>query len=342
MGSVNVFDVNYDYELALLFSDSTETLICGSAKTLTKALINSENPNLSVKGLDIIFREQPLGSFAVDACLPTSKVDEIEEIYDRLYANLIDKNTTGKKVAEPLAELDKIYKIEENNAVRLLALTVTRWYSAAANLYMNARYGLGLKPKDRALLGEQFRADVRALIIDEFTTLKKKKSPQDREICNVIRADMRDISALLLKYYRFLNSRKIFLNTCKQCSCIFLSGAKNTQYCEDCRSLKKRVSKETYLNKCSKELRNKRQRIKFKFENFIHKNRFWDSLSEEFQAEYQALRKEFVKQSAELLRRYEFAENEGMQDSLAELEDEIIAYLEEMDSRRKELEQRYE
>ncbi len=108
---------------------------------------------------------------------------------------------------------------------------------------MYARHGLGLKQPDRAMLGEQFRDDVNALIIDQFTTLKKKKSPQDTEISSIIRSDCRDISMVLLKYYRFLNSRKIFLVTCKLCGNMFLAGAKNTLYCADCKVLQKKTAR---------------------------------------------------------------------------------------------------
>ncbi len=159
-----------------------QTLIGGSAKILKKALKNSENPNLAIKGLDIFFREKPLGSFAVDVCQPSPDIDKIQELSDRLYANLIDKNTNSRKVAETLGSLDVLFKIDKNSAVRLLAMTVIRWYNTATNLYMNARHGLGLKQPDRAMLGEQFRADVDELISETFTTLKKKKFPQNTEI----------------------------------------------------------------------------------------------------------------------------------------------------------------
>ncbi len=122
------FEVDYDYEIALLLSDSYETLIGGSAKILDTALKNSEDPNLAVKGLDIIFREQLLGSFAVDLCQPLPDIEKIQEISDRLYANLIDKKTNNQKVAEPLGNLDVIFKINKSNSDRLLAMTIIRWY----------------------------------------------------------------------------------------------------------------------------------------------------------------------------------------------------------------------
>ncbi len=157
--------------------------------------------SLMVKGLDKFFREEPLSSFAVDVvCQPSPDIEKIQEISDRLYANLIDNNTNSRKVAETLGSLDVMFKIDKNKAVRLLAMTVIRWYNTATNLYMNARYGLGLKQPDRAMLGEQFRADVDELILDTFTTLQKKKSPQNTEISEIIRADCRDISELVADY----------------------------------------------------------------------------------------------------------------------------------------------
>lgn len=46
-------------------------------------------------------------------------------------------------------------------------------YRAVTGLYMNARFGLGMKQADRAELGEQFRKYVETMISDTFTTLKK-------------------------------------------------------------------------------------------------------------------------------------------------------------------------
>lgn len=47
-------------------------------------------------------------------------------------------------------------------------------------------------------MGEQFRDDVETLITDTFTTLKKKKSPADTEICEVIRFNCsRDFGAVV-------------------------------------------------------------------------------------------------------------------------------------------------
>jgi len=102
---------------ALLLSDSFETLIGGSAKILKKALKNSTHPDLSVKGLDIFFQEILLSSFTADVCQPSPDIEKIQEITDRLYANLIDKNTNNRKVAETLGNLDVIFKIDNSNVV---------------------------------------------------------------------------------------------------------------------------------------------------------------------------------------------------------------------------------
>ncbi len=324
-------EVDYDYEIALLLSENCETLIGGSAKILKKALKNSETLNLSVKGLDIFFREKPLGSFAVDVCQSMPDVEKIQELTDKLYANLIDKNTNSRKVAETLGSLDVIFKIDKNSAVRLLAKTITKWYDTATDLYMNARYGLGLKQPDRAMLGEQFRADVDELISDTFTTLKKKKSPQNAEICNVIRADCRDVSELIAEYSYYLTSHKIFCVKCKLCGNHFLASSWNSLYCVDCKVLQKKNSKTVYRAKCSGGVHQERQRIKYLFENFIHKNKAWNTLSDAAKAEYQALRSEFVRQSAAMLREFD-------KSGEAELEKKIREYLCNMDSRRLELE----
>ncbi len=325
------FEVDYDYEIVLLLSENCETLIGGSAKILKKVLKNSENPDLSVKGLDIFFREKPLGSFAVDVCQPSPDIEKIQEISDRLYANLIDKNTNNRKVAETLGNLDVIFKIEKNSAVRLLAKTIIKWYETATDLYMNARYGLGLKQPDRAMLGEQFRADVEELISDTFTTLKKKKSPQNTEISEIIRADCRDISELLAEYSHYLTSHKIFCVKCKLCGNYFLANSWNSLYCADCKVLQKKNSKTVYRTKCSSGVHQERQRIKYQFENFIQKNRAWDTLSDAAKAEYQALRSEFVRESAAMLREFD-------KSGEAELEKKILEFLGDMDSKRLELE----
>ncbi|MGN0680033.1 MAG: hypothetical protein ACI4JS_10250, partial [Oscillospiraceae bacterium] len=140
-------------------------------------LKNSGTPNLSVKDLDIYFREQPLGTLAIDLFRSLSDVEKLQELSDRLYANLCDKNSNSRRIAETLNSLDYFFKADKSVTVRLLARTISKWYKAATYLYMNARHGMPLKQTERALLGEQFRDDVETLITDTFTTLKKKKSP---------------------------------------------------------------------------------------------------------------------------------------------------------------------
>lgn len=73
------------------------------------------------------------------------------------------------------------------------------------------------------------------------------------------------------------------------------------------------------------------QRIKYSFENFIHKNKGWDRLSDSDKSEYKALHDEFIRTSAAMLR--EFEKNGG-----AELEKEIERYVKGADSKRATLE----
>ena len=327
------FDVNYDYEAVLLLTDSTETLIGGSTKIIKKVLKKIDSPNLSVKDLDIYLREQPLGTLAIDIFKSVSDVEKLQELSDRLYANLCDKNSNSRRIAETLNSLDYFFKADKSITVRLLARTISKWYKVATVLYMNARLGLGLKQPDRAELGEQFRNEVETLIADTFTTLKKKKSPQDTEICSVIRVNCSEISELLTEYARYLTSRKVFCVQCKLCGCFFLAKSKNTQYCEECKVLRKKNSKVIYREKCEESVHSERQKVKYSFENFIHKNKAWNSYSDEFKAEYQALRKEFVKQSADMLRRFE---KEGG----SELKKTILRYFYDINSKREELESR--
>ncbi|MCI5667600.1 MAG: hypothetical protein MR291_02370 [Oscillospiraceae bacterium] len=327
------FDVNYDYEAVLLLTDSTETLIGGSTKIIKKALKNSDTPNLAVKDLDIYLREQPLGTFAADVFKSLSDVEKLQELSDRLYANLCDKNSNSHRVAETKNELDCIFKVDKSITLRLLARTISKWYKTVTFFYMNARHGLPLKQTDRALLGEQFRDDVETLITDTFTTLKKKKSPQDTEICEVIRFNCSEISELLTEYSCYLTSRKVFCVQCKLCGSFFLAKSKNTQYCEDCKVLRKKNSKVIYREKCSEGVFSFRQQVKYRFENFMHKNKAWERLSDTDKAEYKALHDEFIRTSAAMLRKFE--KNGG-----EELEKAIEDYIGSINSRRAELEGR--
>ncbi len=327
------FDVKYDYEAVLLLTDSTETLIGGSTKIIKKVLKKIDSPNLSVKDLDIYLREQPLGTLAADVFKSLSDVEKLQELSDRLYANLRDKNSNSRRIAETLNSLDYFFKADKSVTVRLLARTISKWYKVATVLYMNARLGLGLKQPDRAELGEQFRDDVETLITDTFTTLKKKKSPQDTEICSVIRFNCSEMSALLTEYSRYMMSRKVFCVQCKLCGSFFLAKSKNTQYCEECKVLRKKNSKAIYREKCSEGVFKLRQRIKYSFENFMHKNKAWERLCDADKAEYKALHDEFIRTSAAMLREYEESGSE-------ELEKEIYAYIEKVKSLRATIEGR--
>lgn len=325
------YEIICDYEVVLLLSDNSETLIGGSEKTINKALKNPDAPNFAVKELDVYFRSQSLGTFALDLCCSFSESEKIQEQLDRLYANLKDENTNKSRVAETLNTLDYIFKVDKSTSVRLLARVVLKMYRAVTGLYMNARFGLGMKQADRAELGEQFRKDVEAMISDTFTTLKKKKSPQDTEILNVIWFDCGEIAKLLTEYLRFLESRKLFCIECRLCGSYFLAKSRNTLYCGDCKVLRKKNSKAVYREKCSEGVFNLRQRVKYGFENFMHKKKGWDRLSEDEKAKYRALHDEFVAKSAAMLKEYERSIND-------KLELQINAYIENIDGTRKELE----
>ena len=255
----------------------------------------------------------------------------MQNLTERLYANLKDENTNKSRVAETLNTLDYIFKVDRSAPVRLLARVVLKMYRAVTDLYMNARFGLGMKQADRAELGEQFRKDVEAMISDTFTTLKKKKSPQDTEILSVIRFECGDVAKLLTEYLRFLESRKICCIECRLCGSYFLAKSRNTLYCEDCRLLRKKNSKAVYREKCSEGVFNLRQRVKYGFENFMHKKKGWDRLSEDEKAKYRALHDEFIARSGEMLKEYEKSGSK-------ELENKLIRYLSETDNFRNTLE----
>ena len=77
-----------------------------------------------------------------------------------------------------------------------------------------------------------------------------------------------------------------------------------------------------------------RQTIKFRFENFIHKNKLWGALSADDKSEYNALRKEFVATSASMLRDHE-------QNGSTDRERAIRQYLKEADSERATIESKF-
>lgn len=327
----NKYEINCDYEVVLLLSDNSETLIGGSEKTINKALKNPYEPNLAVKELDVYFRSQSLGTFALNLCRSFPEIEKVQNLTERLYANLKDENTNKSRVAETLNILDYIFKVDRSAPVRLLARVVLKMYKAVTGLYMNARFGLGMKQADRAELGEQFRSDAESLISDTFTTLKKKKSPQNTEILSVIRFGCGDVADLLTEYSCFLESRKIFCIECRLCGGYFLAKSRNTLYCGDCKLLRKKNSKAVYREKCSEGVFNLRQRVKYGFENFMHKNKGWDRLSEAEKVEYRALHDEFIARSGEMLKEYEKSGSK-------ELENKLIKYLSEIDNFRNTLE----
>ena len=324
------FELNCDYEFAMLLTEDGETLVGGSRKILKNAV---KNRNFANKKIDVFFRSQPLGAFALDAC--AIDAERLTERVDALYANLCDKHTKGQRVAETLNELDRIFKADKNTAARFLAKIIVKKYAAATDLYMNARLGLGLNHADRAVLGEQFRAvlgeqfraELYELISEVLNALKKKKPPKNSEVGDCIQFDCAGISGFFGEYSRFLASRKIFCLKCKLCGNFYLAKAQNSLYCADCKALRKQNSKEIYREKCKSGVFKERQIVKFRFENFIHKNRRWELLSESEKADYRALRDEFVRTSAQMLRKFEKSGDKR-------LEDEIERYLADVDSER--------
>lgn len=169
------------------------------------------------------------------------------------------------------------------------------------------------------------------MISDTFTTLKKKKSPQNTEILSVIRFDCVDVAKLLTEYSRFLESRKIFCIECRLCGSYFLAKSRNTLYCGDCRLLRRKNSKAVYREKCSDGVFNLRQRVKYGFEIFMHKKKGWDRLSEAEKAEYRALHDEFIARSGEMLKEYGKSGRE-------KLAVEIESYLNSIEKARKKIE----
>ena len=329
------FDIKYDYSIALVFSDNSETLIGSSEKMMKKAFKNSGTPNLNTKGLDIYYREKPLGTLAADINQSALDVEKVQNLVDKLYANLLDKRTNNAKIADTKISLDALFRADRSVAIRVLSRTISVWYDAVTDLYMNGKFGIPLKQKERTALGEQFRDDVNVLIETFFTVLKKKISPQNNaEIREIIRFDCTEIQEFLAEYSRYLFSKSVFCIHCKLCGGYFISGSWNTRYCEDCKLLRKRNSKKIYAEKCSEGIHKMRQTIKFRFENFIHKNRLWSALSDDDKAEYEALRKEFVATSASMLRDYE-------QSGSADRERAIRQYLKDVDSWRATIESKF-
>lgn len=327
------FDIKYDYSIIMLFSEQSETLIGGTEKVLKRALKDSKNPNLDIKDLDIYYQEMPLGTFALEIYQSAPEIDVIQNLVDKLFANLIDKNSTRTKVADTKLSLNSLFGNAKNNAaIRVMARTISVWYAAVTDYYMNGKFGIPISQKERAKLGEQFREEVDALIEKTYTTLKKKISPQNNaEIRQIIQFNCKEIGTFLEEYSRYLTSNKVFCIWCNLCDNYFLANSRNALYCVDCKLLRKQNSKKIYAEKCSKGVHYKRRQIKFRFENYIHKGKAWKMLSNAERAEYRALREDFVAKSAAMLLEYD-------RNSNIELERDIEKFLREMDDARIRLE----
>lgn len=330
MKEIKKFNINYDYFLALIVVSGSETLIGGAEKIVKKALKDTKNPNLDIKGLDIYYRENPLGTFAVDVNQNAPRAEIISDPTDILYTNLLNPNSNSKRISETKIRLETLFRTDSSFAVQLLARTVLTWYDEVTDVYMNGRkngkmrVGLPLPQKDRAALGEQFKADVDELIEDTFTVLKKKNPPRDTEDNgNIILRSAAEIGKFLAEYSRYLSAHKTFCIYCKDCERYFIAGAWNAHLCPDCKVLHKKASKDVFLANCSKGIRQERQRLKYGFENFIHKSKFWNTLTAGQQAEYKAWHREFTERSAELLRRLDKGEN---------VEEELKRYLKAVES----------
>lgn len=329
MREIKFFKVEYDYFLALIVASGAETLIGGAEKIVKKALKDTKNPNLDTKGLDVYYRGKHLGTFAVDVNQNAPRVEIITELTDILYTNLLNPNSNSKRISETKMRLETLFRTDSSFAVRLLARTVLTWYETVTDVYMNGRWngimrvGLPLPQKDRAALGEQFKADVNELIENTFTVLKKKNPPRDTEVNENIIWSASEIGKFLVEYSRYLSAHKTFCIYCKDCERYFIAGAWNARLCPDCKALHKKASKSIFLANCSKGIRQERQRLKYGFENYIHKSKFWSTLTAEQQAEYKAWHKDFTEKSAELLRRLDNGED---------VEEELKRYLNAVES----------
>lgn len=323
-------NVEYDYWFALIFVSGAETLIGGAEKTVKKALKDTKNPDLGTKGLDVYYRGKPLGTFAVDINQNAARVEIITKLTDILYTNLLNPNSNAKRISETKMRLETLFRTDISLAVRLLSRTILAWYEEVTDVYMNGRrngimrVGLPLSQKDRAVLGEQFKTDVNELIENTFTVLKKKNPPRNAEGSGNINAwSVSEIGEFLSEYSRYLSTHKTFCIYCKDCERYFIAASWNTRLCPDCKVLHKKTSKVVFLANRSEGIRQERQRLKYSFENYIHKSKFWNTLTVEQQAEYKSRHKEFTVKSAELLRRLDNGED---------VEEELKQYLKAVES----------
>lgn len=335
MTSEKKFNVGYDYSTALLISENGETLIGGSSQILKKALKDVENPNINTKGIDVYYRNKNVGTFAVELGNGASETEKVIQYIDKLYTNLLNKNSTGAKVAETKLNLETLFRADHNFSVRVLARTVLQWYAAVTDMYLNGRHRLGLPlpQKERAQLGEQFREEMYAMVGQMFTELKKKRPQHDStEITNVVIChDMTNVAELLDEYSRFLTQSKVYAVLCESCNTYFLAHSWNAHYCENCKPKRKTLSKKLYAEKCSDGIRKQRQVVKYRFENFIYKSKIWDDLSDAAKTEYQQLRSEYISSTKSMLEQYEYRGEAAM-------EREIERYIKDMDTKRVELE----
>ena len=108
------FDIKYDYSIALVFSDNSETLIGGSEKIMKKAFKNNSFPNLNIKGLDIYYREKPIGTLAADINGSVLDAEKVQNLADKLYANLLDKRTNNAKIVDTKISLDALFRADKS------------------------------------------------------------------------------------------------------------------------------------------------------------------------------------------------------------------------------------
>lgn len=174
---------------------------------------------------------------------------------------MLNPNSNSKRISETKIRLETLFRTDSSFAVQLLARTVLTWYDEVTDVYMNGRkngkmrVGLPLPQKDRAALGEQFKADVDELIEDTFTVLKKKNPPRSTEDNgNIILRSAAEIGKFLAEYSRYLSAHKTFCIYCKDCERYFIAGAWNAHLCPDCKVLHKKASKDTYLRSVYNQL----------------------------------------------------------------------------------------
>lgn len=111
MGKDIKFDIKYDYSTVLVLEGETETLIGGSEKIVKKALKDNQK-NIDLKGLDVYYKGKPLGSFAVDANTNASRAEAVTDLTDILYTNLLNLNSTAKRISETKMSLETLFRTD--------------------------------------------------------------------------------------------------------------------------------------------------------------------------------------------------------------------------------------